>query len=267
VDFSCLTSNPVRRQTKQLPNLKCLAPQCAAPKPNVPLNNVHLPTMFVWMTKDWNLTNPVRSAINKYKQKKVRVAERTPHPWKVDQLMRARGYSNETTAKMLKALLDAKGLYGHKAMARNGHIIDHPGSDAWWRAPAKRVIGSDENLEPDTMMKDHSRFHHLMQAAYAEHEFTAEYTDHIIDFCEDKEDKNAPLRFGRTPKLTRADPNAQKCSPYCAKPGADMEAEAAATNEAALLEMKPKITLGAFDRKTKLDPVKINSKLDVIKKQ
>merc|ERR1719235_2949831 len=136
------------------------------------------------------MTGPVMHAIRHLKHKKIRVEERTPHPWKVHELMVARGYSNETAMAMLEALQKSKGEFGHKPMAKNGHIIDHPGEDRWWKPFAKKVI------HDDSMMKDHSKFHHLMQVAFAEHEFTAEYTDDIIDFCEGQ-GVNRPLRFAK----------------------------------------------------------------------
>eukprot|EP00746_Dinoflagellata_sp_MGD_P158544 gnl/MRDRNA2_/MRDRNA2_86497_c0_seq1.p1 gnl/MRDRNA2_/MRDRNA2_86497_c0~~gnl/MRDRNA2_/MRDRNA2_86497_c0_seq1.p1 ORF type:complete len:428 (+),score=99.24 gnl/MRDRNA2_/MRDRNA2_86497_c0_seq1:82-1365(+) len=209
-----------QKDPKVLPNLACLAPQCAAPKHT--FENAHLPTMFIWMVKDHNLTNPVLKAMHKLKSKHVRVAERTPHPWKIQELMRARGYSNETTEKMLHVLLNAKGPFGHKPMARNGHLVDHPGFDDWWKKAALKVISPEE----DSLMKDHSKFHHLMQVAYAEHEFTSEYTDHMIDFCEDKEDVHRPLRFGREPIIAGPSPAAMRCSPNCPMPGAQIQLKA-----------------------------------------
>merc|ERR1719263_2080935 len=79
-----------QQDPKILPNLACLAPQCAAPKHT--FENAHLPTMFIWMVKDLNLTVPVLNAIKKLKGKNVRVSERTPHPWKIQDIMYARGY-------------------------------------------------------------------------------------------------------------------------------------------------------------------------------
>lgn len=179
-----------------MPNLKCIAPQVAAPKEN--FDNAHLPTMFIWMTKDGNLTVPVQTAIHKLRKKNVPVAERTPHPWKVHDLMVARGYSEKTADEVVHKLMNAKGSYGHKPLTRNGFIKDHPGDTKWWINAVRKVFPESE----DSLMKDHSKFHHLMQVAYAEHEFTAEYTDHIIDFCEGHENPSAPLRFDREPILT-----------------------------------------------------------------
>jgi hypothetical protein len=204
-------------QPNILPNLKCLAPQCAAPKmkesgAGLNFTNIHLPTMFIWMVKDYNLTNPVRKAMKMIKDHGVRVTERTPHPWKIQDIMVAHGnYSNETAKKMMNSLYKAKGPSGHRFMAGNGFLHDHPGTDIWWKGQARKVIPEEE----DSFLKDHSKFHHLMQAAYAEHEYTAEYTDHIIDFCEGHEDKNAMLRFDRIPLIMDPHSEALKCSPHC----------------------------------------------------
>jgi hypothetical protein len=206
-----------QKDPKVLPNLQCLAPQCAAPKHT--FDNAHLPTMFIWMVKDHNITGPVLKAIHKLKSKHVRVAERTPHPWKVHELMKARGYSNATADEMFDKLQKAKGAFGHRPMARNGHIVDHPGFDDWWRKQARKVAA----LKDDSLVKDHSKFHHLMQVAYAEHEFTAEYTDHIIDFCEGHEDPHRPLRFDREPLVQGPSPAALRCSPNCPMPGSQIQ--------------------------------------------
>merc|ERR1719281_1156256 len=79
-------------------------------------------------------------------------------------------------------------------MTSDGYIKKHPGT-FWWQKSARKVI----DAQNDSFVKDHSKFSHLMQAAFAEHEFTAEYTDHIIDFCESggEVDPKTQLRFGR----------------------------------------------------------------------
>merc|ERR1719321_2238391 len=110
--------------------------------------------------------------------------------------MLARGF-NETEAEKVRMVLQkSHGPFGHKPMTKNGYIVDHPGTDGWWRAAIRKVY----TYKDDSLKKDHSVMHHLMQVAFAEHEFTAEYTDHIIDFCESDGtvDPKTPLRFGRT---------------------------------------------------------------------
>merc|ERR1719420_2246861 len=99
-------------------------------------------------------------------------------------------------------------------MTPQGHLKEHPGTDIWWKDQARKVIPQDE----DSFIKDHSKFHHLMQAAYAEHEYTAEYTDHIIDFCEGHEDEKRELRFNRKPDIIQPTGEAYKCSPNCPAP-------------------------------------------------
>jgi len=69
-------------------------------------------------------------------------------------------------------------------------------------------------------VKDHSKMHHLFQVAFAEHEFTSEYTDHFIDFCEGHEDMHKPLRLNRVPDLIWPSSEARSCSPHCPPPGA-----------------------------------------------
>jgi len=200
-------------QEKNVRNLKCIAPQCAEMKWKT--HNEHLPTMVIWMPKDINLTNPIRETIDYLRRdRKVKVAERTPHAWKVHDLMKARGFSDEVTEKVKKRLQKATGEFGHSPMTKGGHIKDHPGSQAWWQIALRTV----PELKDDSFVKDHSVMHHLLQVAYAEHEYTAEYTDHIIDFCEGHEDAKRKLRFDRTPDLIYPTPEARGCSPNCPAP-------------------------------------------------
>jgi len=232
---------------KILPNLKCLAPQCAGPKQT--FSNAHLPTIFIWMPKDFNVTVPVINAIKKLRKKGVRVSERTPHPWKIQDLMVARGYSNETAAKMLDQFLKIKGPYKKRPVARNGFLSEHPGSDGYWKKAARKVLSEKE----DSLLKDHSKFHQILQVAYAEHEWTAEYTDHILDFCENHEDPKAPLRFahlGREPIIKGPSQFALSCSPNCPRNGGGEM-----FMQKAEVVKKAAAPLG-FDQRKKLEPVK-----------
>lgn len=200
-------------QEKKVRNLKCIAPQCAEMKWKT--HAEHLPTMMIWMPKDFNLTNPIRETIDYLRRdRKVRVAERTPHAWKVHELMKARGFSDEVADKVKKRLFNAKGQFGHRPVTKGGHLIDHPGTQAWWQLALRPI----PEFADDNFVKDHSIMHHLLQVAYAEHEFTAEYTDHIIDFCEGHEDAKKELRFGRKPDIQPPKPEAVACSPNCPPP-------------------------------------------------
>jgi hypothetical protein len=185
-------------QKYELPNLKCIAPQCAEIKERT--HKEHLPTMFIYMPKDNEIRGQVESSIN-YLKKRLngKVAVRTPHPWAVHELMAARGFSEKKINATQEALQKAKGPFGHPPMSKNGYIVDHPGTDDWWKnALRKHALLTHKE---DSLKKDHSVMHHVMQVAFAEHEFTAEYTDHIIDFCESDGalDPHSPLRFGRKP--------------------------------------------------------------------
>merc|ERR1719440_1061301 len=171
--------------------------------------------MFIWMPKDVNLTNPIRESIDFLEKKKVKVAERTPHAWKFQELMKARGYDDEIIEKVKGRLSHAKGPFGHRPVTKGGHIIDHPGTDVWWKKSLRPLFKEEE----DSFVKDHSKMHHLMQVAFAEHEFTAEYTDEFIDFCEGKDDINRPLRFDRKQTLIYPSDEAKRCSPHCPAPG------------------------------------------------
>merc|ERR1712224_473809 len=133
------------------------------------------------MPKDWELVGAIEGSID-YLRGRLhgKVAVRHPHPWAVHELMLARGFNATQAEKVRMALQKAKGPFGHHPMTRNGYIVDHPGTDGWWRHALRKVI----SYKQDSLKKDHSVMHHLMQVAFAEHEFTAEYTDHIIDFCE-----------------------------------------------------------------------------------
>jgi len=182
-------------QKAGLPNLKCIAPQCAELRKRT--GEEHLPTMMIYMRKDDSIYGDVQSSIQ-YLKKRLngKVAVRQVHPWAVHELMIARGFPADKVERVKKALRNSKGPYGHKPITGNGYIVDHPGTDGWWRKNVQRVFPRNE----DSLMKDHSVMHQVMQASYAEHEFTAEYADHIIDFCESEGliDPTTPLRFGRT---------------------------------------------------------------------
>lgn len=180
-------------QKAGIPNLKCIAPQCAEMKYQT--HKEHLPTMVIYMPKDVNISYKVENSI-RYLQKKLngRVAVRTPHPWAIHELMQARGFSSERIDAVRNALKHHKGPFGHKILTGNGYLVDHPGTDYQWKKALSTVIPHSE----DSLVKDHSVMHHLFQVSYAEHEFTAEYLDDFIDFCEaDGLKDQTHLRFGR----------------------------------------------------------------------
>jgi hypothetical protein len=181
-------------QNAGLKNLKCIAPQCAELKEQT--HKEHLPTMMIYMPKDYEIYGAIQGSIAYLRNRlNGKLAVRTPHPWAVHELMQARGFDNATVEAVRKSLKKAKGPFGHDPMTDNGYIVDHPGTDGWWKKALRRVF----TYKQDSLKKDHSVMHHIMQVAYAEHEFTAEYMDQIIDFCESngKVDPQTPLRFGR----------------------------------------------------------------------
>lgn len=181
-------------QKQELPNLKCIAPQCAEIKEQT--HKEHLPTMMIYMPKDYELYGAIQGSISYLKNRlNGKLAVRTPHPWAIHELMQARGFDNSTVESVKTALQKAKGPFGHKPMTKNGYIVDHPGTDGWWKKALRKVF----SYKQDSLKKDHSVMHHLMQVSFAEHEFTAEYADQFIDFCESggTVDPQTPLRFGR----------------------------------------------------------------------
>merc|ERR1719316_1928330 len=91
-----------------------------------------LPTMIIWMPKDVNLTNPIKQTIEYLKKERhVRVAERTPHAWKIQELMMARGFKETVAKKVMTKLSNTKGPTRQRAVTKAGHLIDHPGTDDW----------------------------------------------------------------------------------------------------------------------------------------
>merc|ERR1719335_774164 len=170
---------------------------------------------MIWMPKDLNLTRPILETMDYLSKKKVRWTQRTPHAWKFHELLKARGYPDDVVEKGKNRLQHAKGPFGHRPVTKGGHIIDHPGTDTWWKKALRKVWTEEE----DSFVKDHSKMHHLMQVVFAEHEFTSEYTDEFIDFCDGKEDITRTLRFNRNQDLIKPSAEALKCSPNCPPPG------------------------------------------------
>merc|ERR1719199_1385087 len=87
-------------QEKEVRNLKCIAPQLAAMKYHT--GKEHLPTMMIWMPKDVNETRPIRETIEYLKSRKIQ------------ELMRARGFSEEQVTKAKQRFDKAKGPFGHR---------------------------------------------------------------------------------------------------------------------------------------------------------
>lgn len=156
-----------------LPNLKCIVPQISGTSGK----NRGVPTLYVHMPRDSRTADLVEEQVRDLREQGVRVSElkvlqKPVTKELLEQCMPAEAAQRSLEALQQAGLLDPEGLLKESSRHR------------LWVKPLKNAVG---DTIADTFAADASCVAELMNVADAVHEFTAEYSEQMLDFCEGTE--------------------------------------------------------------------------------
>lgn len=161
----------------QLPNLTCIVPQVA---------DVHtltwgsmerkIPTLFVEMDIDGFTLDGIDDDLIALRAKGVRAAKIKVHPHEVTPAFLEDCLSPELARRVVEALKK------HSVLDNEGYLKEDSRSGAWVK-PIQPIIEGRSN---DTLVPDESCISEKMNVAWAFHEFTGEFAEDMLDFCEEK---------------------------------------------------------------------------------
>lgn len=156
-----------------LPNLKCIVPQIS----RTVGENRGVPTLYVHMPRDSKTAARIDKQVRDLRERGVRVSELKVLQKPVTEELLERCMPAEAAQQGLEALqhaglLDSKGFLKKSSRHR------------LWVKPLENAVGA---TIADTFVADASCVAELMNVADAVHEFTAQYSEQILDFCEGTE--------------------------------------------------------------------------------
>eukprot|EP00419_Tripos_fusus_P009266 CAMPEP_0172663670 /NCGR_PEP_ID=MMETSP1074-20121228/6087_1 /TAXON_ID=2916 /ORGANISM="Ceratium fusus, Strain PA161109" /LENGTH=423 /DNA_ID=CAMNT_0013479705 /DNA_START=59 /DNA_END=1330 /DNA_ORIENTATION=- len=163
-----------------MPHLKCVVTQVSSMGPLSWADgglDRRIPILFVHMARDGFTWDQVEDDFLILKDQGIRTAKLKVKPHKVD-------------ADFLSPCLDkAVAEKAVRSLQRNGTILDEHGfltQDARsrvWVEPIRMAIQGRSN---DTLKADESCISERMNVAWAFHEFTAQFAEEMLDFCEQR---------------------------------------------------------------------------------
>ncbi|CAK0836589.1 unnamed protein product [Prorocentrum cordatum] len=153
-----------------LPNLKCIVPQISGTAGE----NRGVPTLYVHMPRDSKTAARIEEQIRDLRERDVRVWELKVLQRPVTEAFLEQCMPAEAARQGLKALRHAS-LLDSRGFLKNGsrHRL--------WVKPLQEAVGATVS---DTFEADASCVSELMNVADAIHEFTAEYSEQMSNFCE-----------------------------------------------------------------------------------
>jgi len=156
-----------------LKHLSCIIPQVMGLGGARILN---VPTMFVRMSKDEWTADEVAVDLERLRKEGVRTAEILVNPVPVTAELLGRCLAVDVATEAAEA------LQKQKVLDDEGFQVRNPRSKTWVEPMRKVLAGrSDDNL-----ILDQSCVFELLNVAWAFHEFTSEYAQEMLDFCEEK---------------------------------------------------------------------------------
>eukprot|EP00429_Kryptoperidinium_foliaceum_P068125 CAMPEP_0176066770 /NCGR_PEP_ID=MMETSP0120_2-20121206/33323_1 /TAXON_ID=160619 /ORGANISM="Kryptoperidinium foliaceum, Strain CCMP 1326" /LENGTH=329 /DNA_ID=CAMNT_0017400379 /DNA_START=27 /DNA_END=1016 /DNA_ORIENTATION=+ len=154
-----------------LPHLKCIVPEIMAIDAN---SNRGVPTLFVHMPRDKSTAAAVERDMQVLRSKGIRSKEIPVRPVPVTEEFLAQCFDKATAADVLRAMQADK-------------LLDHQGllaEDARRRVWVKTVRTAIAGRSSDTLEADESCMAELLNVAWAQHEFTSQFAEEMLDFCE-----------------------------------------------------------------------------------
>lgn len=161
-----------------LPHLKCIVPQVSSMGDLawvVGGLDRRIPTLFIYMERDGFTWDQIEDDFLTLKAQGIRTSKLKVKPHKVD------------AAFLSPCLGEALAEKAVESLQKNGTILDEHGflmQDArarFWVEPIRTAI---EGRSEDTLKADESCISERMNVAWAFHEFTAQYAEEMLDFCE-----------------------------------------------------------------------------------
>jgi len=157
-----------------VPHLHCIVPEIMAVH-GAP--NRGVPVLFVHMPRDQRTAAAVNTDISALRKQGVRVSELQVNPRPVTAEFLAPCLNEELASEAMEAL-HADGL-----LDGAGHLKRDARERQW--VPILAAVLSGRGVQ-DTLMPDESCLAELMNVAWAKHEFSAQFAEQILDFCEKK---------------------------------------------------------------------------------
>jgi len=155
-----------------LPNLKCIVPEIMDIEDGM---NRGIPTLFVHMPRDRHTATAVADNLVNLKARGIRADEIEVKPVPITVEFLSACFAADVADGVLKAL-QSSGLLDE------GGMLKRDARNQLWHDPVAALLaGQEDNLVPDE-----GCLAELMNVAYAQHEFTSQYAEEMLDFCESK---------------------------------------------------------------------------------
>lgn len=153
-----------------LPDLRCVVPMVSPSDETVR----GVPTLFVYMSRDSGTSYMVNDQFGDFVVDGIRAGEIEAKPMPLTPAFLGRCISADLGNAVIEALHEAD------VIDKDGYLKADARKRAWVE-PTRRAIAGKSR---DTLIPDKSCLSELMNVAWSFHEFTGEYSEEIIDFCE-----------------------------------------------------------------------------------
>jgi len=155
-----------------LPNLKCIVPEIMDIEDGM---NRGIPTLFVHMPRDVRTATAIAENIAALRARGIRADEIEVMPMPITREFLSPCFASDLAESVLTAL-NSSGLL------EKGGLLKGNSRRQLWHDPVAAVLsGMEDNLVPDE-----GCLSELMNVAYAQHEFTSQFAEEMLDFCEGK---------------------------------------------------------------------------------
>jgi len=157
--------------------LKCVVPQISAlaPSPSIEaFAELRIPTLFVHMPeRDPGTAEAVEADMSALRQKEVRVQSIPVGPYKVIDELHAH-YTADQAERIA-------GAFKSGDLLTDGMLTSNPRESDWRNLDGLTSMKSEL---ADSFVADESKLAELLNAVWAQHEFTAKYAKQMLDFCD-----------------------------------------------------------------------------------
>jgi len=155
-----------------LPNLKCIVPEIMDIEDGM---NRGIPTLFVHMPRDIRTARAVFQNLAQLRRRGIRADEIEVKPVPITAEFLSPCFPADLADDVLSALKSSN-------LLDEGGLLKRDARSQLWHDPVAAVLGGKE----DNLVPDEGCLSELMNVAYAQHEFTAQHAEEMLDFCESK---------------------------------------------------------------------------------
>mmetsp|Transcript_108639 Transcript_108639/g.307102 ORF Transcript_108639/g.307102 Transcript_108639/m.307102 type:complete len:384 (+) Transcript_108639:96-1247(+) len=153
-------------------NLRCIVPMVSTAEST----ERKVPTLHVYMTEDSRTASFAHQQYLAIQSKGIRAGEIAAKPISVTAEFLGRCLEADVAARVVDALRQ------HDLVDSDGKLRQDARQRTWVEPVRRAIMGRST----DTLEGDKSCLSELMKVAWSFHEFTGEWADEIIDFCEGK---------------------------------------------------------------------------------